>query len=56
MFCLLKLTVELSIEAKGLLMMRKQGYDLGPSAEVRDKSADKAAKLESYEATPSYET
>ena len=37
MFCLLKVTVELSIEAKGLLMMRKQGFDIGPSQEVQEK-------------------
>ncbi len=36
-FCLLKITVELSIEAKGLLMMRKQGFDVGPSQEIREK-------------------
>jgi len=42
MFCLLKITVELSIEAKGLLMMRKQGFDVGPSGETREKLAEVA--------------
>ena len=37
MFCLLRITVELSIEAKGLLMMRKQGFEVGASAEVQEK-------------------
>lgn len=42
MFCLLKITVELSIEAKGLLMMRKQGFDIGPSDEVQEKLTEVA--------------
>lgn len=40
MFCLLKITVELSIEAKGLLMMRKQGFAISPSDEVQEKLAE----------------
>jgi RsiW-degrading membrane proteinase PrsW (M82 family) len=37
MFCLLQLEVELSIHAKGLLMLRKRGYDAEPAADVPDK-------------------
>lgn len=42
MFCLLKITVELSIEAKGLLLMRKQGFEVDPSQEVREKLTEVA--------------
>jgi RsiW-degrading membrane proteinase PrsW (M82 family) len=42
MLCLLKLTVELSLEAKGLLMLRKQGFAMEPSAEVREKLTEVA--------------
>ena len=37
MFCLLRITVELSIEAKGLLLMRKQGFTVEPSPEIEEK-------------------
>ncbi len=36
-FCLLKITVELSIEAKGLLLMRQHGFDIGASDEIQEK-------------------
>jgi RsiW-degrading membrane proteinase PrsW (M82 family) len=37
MFCLLKLSMELSLEAKGLLLMRGQGFEQKPSPEVPEK-------------------
>ena len=37
MFCLLRITVELSIEAKGLMLMRKHGFETPPSAEAKEK-------------------
>lgn len=37
MFCLLRLSLELSLEAKGLLLMRQQGFEVGPSAEIPEK-------------------
>ena len=40
MFCLLQLQVELSIHAKGLLMMRRQGYDVPASPDVPEKLAE----------------
>lgn len=40
MFCLLQLEVELSIRAKGMLMLRKRGYDPVPSPDVPEKLAE----------------
>jgi protease PrsW len=37
MFCLIQLNVELSIHAKGLLLMRRHGYDAAPGPDVADK-------------------
>lgn len=37
MFCLIQLSVELSLHAKGLLMMRRHGYDVAPEPDVADK-------------------
>ncbi len=40
MFCLLQLQAELSVHAKGLLLMRRQGYDVPASPEVPEKLAE----------------
>ena len=40
MMCLLRIQVELAIEAKGILMLRKEGYDIQPSEELTDKIAE----------------
>lgn len=37
MFCLLRVQTELAIEAKGVLMMRKQGIELPPREGLREK-------------------
>jgi RsiW-degrading membrane proteinase PrsW (M82 family) len=37
MLCLLRVQVELAIEAKGILMLRKEGYDIQPGEELQDK-------------------
>ncbi len=37
MYCLLALQVELSVQAKGLLMMRREGFDIPPVPQVREK-------------------
>jgi RsiW-degrading membrane proteinase PrsW (M82 family) len=37
MFCLLRIQVELAIEAKGILMLRKEGYDIEPGPELQMK-------------------
>jgi len=42
MFCLLKLSVELSIEAKGMLMMRKQGFEVGASPGLEERLTEVA--------------
>ncbi len=41
-FCLLRISVELSLEAKGLLMMRKQGFAVAPSEEIQEKLTEVA--------------
>lgn len=40
MFCILQLQVELSIHAKGLLLMRRQGYDVPATPDVPEKLAE----------------
>jgi len=40
MFCLLQLQVELSIHAKGLLLMRRQGFDVPAAPDVPEKLAE----------------
>jgi RsiW-degrading membrane proteinase PrsW (M82 family) len=40
MFCLLRLHVELAIHAKGLLLMRKEGFTVAPAPDVREKLAE----------------
>ncbi len=42
MICLLRITAELSLEAKGLLLLRKQGFNVEPSEEVREKLVEVA--------------
>jgi len=42
MFCLLKLSVELSIEAKGMLMMRKQGFEVAASPDLEERLTEVA--------------
>jgi RsiW-degrading membrane proteinase PrsW (M82 family) len=37
MICLLRIQVELAIEAKGILMLRKEGYDIDPGPDLRMK-------------------
>ncbi len=37
MICLLRIQIELAIEAKGLLMLRKEGYDIEPGPEMQVK-------------------
>ncbi|MEN8005943.1 MAG: PrsW family glutamic-type intramembrane protease [Candidatus Krumholzibacteriota bacterium] len=37
MICLLRIQVELAIEAKGLLMLRREGYDIEPGPELQVK-------------------
>jgi RsiW-degrading membrane proteinase PrsW (M82 family) len=37
MICLLRIQVELAIEAKGLLMLRREGYDIEPGPDVQMK-------------------
>jgi RsiW-degrading membrane proteinase PrsW (M82 family) len=40
MFCLLRLHLELSIRAKGILLMRESGFEIPEDAEVREKFAE----------------
>jgi RsiW-degrading membrane proteinase PrsW (M82 family) len=40
MMCLLRVQVELAIEAKGILMLRREGYDIKPSDDLKDKIAE----------------
>jgi hypothetical protein len=40
MFCLLRLQTELAIEAKGVLMLRKQGIELEPREGLREEIAE----------------
>lgn len=40
MFCLLRLQVELAIQAKGALMLRKTGFEVEPDPELEDKLAE----------------
>jgi len=42
MICLLRISVELSIEAKGLLLMRKQGFSLAPSPDIEERLVEVA--------------
>lgn len=51
MFCLLRITVELSIEAKGRMLMRRAGYDTPPSDEAAGKLAELAWLEKSIGAT-----
>lgn len=37
MICLLRIQVELAIEAKGILMLRKEGYDIEPGPDLQMK-------------------
>jgi len=37
MICLLRIQIELAIEAKGILMLRKEGYDIEPGPDLRVK-------------------
>jgi RsiW-degrading membrane proteinase PrsW (M82 family) len=37
MICLLRIQIELAIEAKGLLMLRKEGYDIEPGPDLEMK-------------------
>ncbi len=37
MICLLRIQVELAIEAKGILMLRKEGYDIEPGPDLKMK-------------------
>jgi protease PrsW len=37
MFCLLRIQVELAIQAKGLLLMRKEGFAVSPAPDVGEK-------------------
>jgi RsiW-degrading membrane proteinase PrsW (M82 family) len=37
MFCLLRIQVELAIEAKGILMLRREGYDIQPGPDLEMK-------------------
>jgi RsiW-degrading membrane proteinase PrsW (M82 family) len=37
MICLLRIQVELAIEAKGILMLRKEGYDIQPGPDLQMK-------------------
>jgi hypothetical protein len=50
-FCLLRLTVELSIEAKGMMLMRKGGFKPTPSPEAKEKLAEVAYLERSIGAT-----
>jgi hypothetical protein len=40
MVCYLRIHVELSIEAKGILLMRQSGFELPPDATVEEKFAE----------------
>ena len=40
MLCYLRLHIELSIRAKGLLLMREAGFDVGPDEETREQFAE----------------
>ncbi len=42
MYCLLALQVELSVRAKGMLMMRREGFRVAPVSEVKEKLAELA--------------
>ena len=37
MLCLLRIQVELAIEAKGILMLRREGYDIQPGPDLEMK-------------------
>ena len=37
MICLLRIQIELAIEAKGILMLRKEGYDIQPGPDLQTK-------------------
>jgi hypothetical protein len=37
MVCYLRLHLELTIQAKGILMMREAGFDVPPAEDVREK-------------------
>ena len=40
MFCFLRIQVELAIQAKGILLMRKEGFDAQPGPDVPEKLAE----------------
>jgi hypothetical protein len=40
MFCYLRIQVELSVQAKGLLMMREAGYEVPPDPAIQEKLAE----------------